>query len=286
MSLNPSLRLPAEPRIAAVVEFPSPPSRLAETLHDLAAGFARHWIWSALAYQDMRIRYRGSVLGPFWVTLTNLILVAALGSIYGVLFHIETTTYIPFLLAGLPIWQFVSTVIIEGCDTFFVARDIIPQVPLPFSIHAYRTVYRNLIVLAHTALIIPFGLIVFSVPTTWRLIEVPAGLLVLCVNGLWLNLLLGTISARFRDVPQIVANVVQVVFFITPIFWPLEAAGPWQPYLVYNPFFAALDVIRAPLLGGAAQPSSWPLLLICTAVGSLIGLAFFARFRERIAYWV
>lgn len=286
MSINPSLPLSGEPAVVTPAEFPTPPSRVSEALTDLVAGLSRSWIWTALAYQDMRVRYRGSILGPFWVTLTNLVLVAALGGIYSVLFHIETATYVPFLLCGLPIWQFISTVINEGCDTFYVARDIIPQVPLPFSIHAYRTIYRNVLVLAHTAVIIPFGLVVFAVTPSWRLVEVPLGLLVLCINGLWICFLLGTISARFRDVPQIVANVVQVLFFVTPIFWPLSAAGAWQPYLIYNPIFAGIDVIRSPLLGEAPEPTSWPVLLICTLVGNLVGFAFFTRFRERIAYWV
>jgi ABC-2 type transporter len=127
-------------------------------------------------------------------------------------------------------------------------------VPLPFSIHAYRTVYRNLIVLAHNAVIIPFGLILFRVPVTWHVIEIFPALLVLCINGLWISLLLGTISARFRDVPPIVANAVQVVFFITPIFWLVDAVGEWKRLLVLSPVFAAIDVVRAPLLGQATSP--------------------------------
>jgi ABC-type polysaccharide/polyol phosphate export permease len=285
MSVTPSLDYAAEPSIAAV-EWLSPPSRKAEALADLAAGLSRSWIWSALAYQDIKLRYRGSVLGPFWVTLTNLILIAAMGGIYGALFHIETATYVPFLMCGLSVWQFISTTINEGCATFTLAQDVIQQVPLPFSIQAYRNVYRNLIVLAHSAVIIPFGLMIFQVPLSWHIFEVVPAMLILCLDGLWISLLLGTISTRFRDIPPIVANFVQVVFFVTPIFWPLNAVGAWEPILALNPFFAAIDVIRSPLLGSAPYPSSWPLLLGFTLVGSVGGLAFFVRFRERIAYWV
>jgi len=81
---------------------------------DLAAGLARSWIWSALSYQDIKLRYRGSLLGPFWVTLTNLILVVAMGGIYGALFHIETEIYVPFLMCGLSSWQFISTMANRG----------------------------------------------------------------------------------------------------------------------------------------------------------------------------
>ncbi|HEX4185254.1 MAG TPA: ABC transporter permease [Stellaceae bacterium] len=243
-------------------------------------------MWSALAYQDIKLRYRGSLLGPFWITLTNLVLLVAMGEIYATLFKVETSTYIPFLMTGLLVWQFLSTVVNESCSTFTAAEDVIQQVPLPFSIQAYRTVYRNLIVLAHNAVIIPFGLILFRVPVNWHVLAIFPALLVLCANGLWISLLLGTISTRFRDVPPIVANAVQVVFFVTPIFWPIEAVGDWKPLLMLSPVFAAIDVVRAPLLGQAVSLHSWPILLVCTAVGAAFGLGFFVRFRERIAYWI
>ena len=82
------------------------------------------------------------------------------------------------------------------------------------------------------------------------------------------------------------ANAVQVVFFVTPIFWPIDAVGRWKPLLMLNPAFAAIDVVRGPLLGEATSPLSWPILFICTMVGAILGLGFFVRFRERIAYWI
>jgi len=288
MSVIPSLEYASAPSPVAGTEAELLPtaSRAAEALSDLLAGFTRAWMWSALAYQDIKLRYRGSLLGPFWITLTNLILLAAMGTIYAALFKMETSTYIPFLMTGLLVWQFLSTVVTESCSTFTAAQDLIQQVPLPFTIQAYRTVYRNLLVLAHNAVIIPFGLILFGVPVNWHVLEIFPGLLVLCVNGLWISLLLGTVSTRFRDVPPIVANAVQVVFFVTPIFWPLDAVGDWKPLLMLSPVFAAIDVVRAPLLGEAISPHSWPILLVCTVVGGTLGLGFFVRFRERIAYWI
>lgn len=289
MSINPSLHYAPMPSVTGTAtDSPTLPSqsRVVEGLSDLIAGSSRTWMWSALAYQDIKLRYRGSLFGPFWITLTNLVLLAAMGTIYAALFKLNTSSYIPFLMMGLLVWQFVSAIANESCGTFTAAQDVIQQVPLPFSIQAYRTVYRNLLVLAHNAVIIPFGLVLFRVPTTWRVVEIVPGLLVLCINGLWISLLLGTVSARFRDVPPIVANAVQVVFFITPIFWPLEAVGDWKPLLMLSPVFAAIDVVRAPLLGETVSPYSWPILLVCSFVGATFGLSIFIRFRERIAYWL
>jgi ABC-2 type transport system permease protein/lipopolysaccharide transport system permease protein len=269
------------------IELPAPPSRIGEAVADLTAGLNRSWIWTRLAYQDIKLRYRGSVLGPFWVTLTNLILIVAMGVIYARLFRVEAATYVPYIMMGILVWQFISGTITEACTTFTAAQDVIQQVPMPFSVQAYRVVYRNLIVLAHNAVIVPFGLILFKVPVGWNLLEVVPGLVLLSINGLWLSLLLGVVSTRFRDIPPIISNVVQVLFFLTPIFWPLNAVGhDLERILALNPFFAWIDVIRAPLLGVSPEPTSWPILIGCVVVGGVFGFLFFARFRERIAYWI
>lgn len=262
------------------------PSRLAEGVADLAAGMNRSWIWSRLAYQDIKERYRGSVLGPFWVTLTNLIMVASMGGIYAELFHQDLHTYVPYILTGILIWQFISGIINEGCFTFTNAQDVIQQVPMPFSVQAYRVIYRNIIILLHNAIILPFGLLLFRVPVDWHLIEIIPAFTILSINGLWMAILLGAISARFRDIPPIIGNIVQVLFFLTPIFWPIDSVQNLKHILVLNPFFAWIDTARAPLLGLPPEPTSWPILLICTAVGCSITFVFFVRFRERIAYWL
>src|SRR5690242_3738603 len=99
-------------------DWPNPPTRLAAAVADLVHGFQRSWMWSALAMQDIRLRYRGSLLGPFWLTISTIIMIAAMGLIYARLFHVDTATYLPFLAVGLVLWQFLSTVINEGCLTF------------------------------------------------------------------------------------------------------------------------------------------------------------------------
>jgi ABC-type polysaccharide/polyol phosphate export permease len=239
-----------------------------------------------MAMQDVRLRYRGSILGPFWLTISTVIMVVAIGVIYSRLFNMETQKYLPFLTVGLVVWQFISTTMTEGCDTFFSAKSIIQQLRLPFSVYVYRTVYRNLIVLAHNMLIVPAVLLLFQVEVGWSILAVVPALVVITVNGVWVATLLGMLGARYRDLPPIVTSLIQVVFFVTPIFWPPEALGNWAPFLPLNPMFAALDVIRAPLLGIAPMPYSWTVLLVVTVLGCAGSFLIFAKFRSRIAYWV
>jgi len=253
---------------------------------DIGVGFSQNWMWIELALQDIRQRYRGSILGPFWLTLSMAIMVGAMGVIYSRLFGAQADAYLPYLMLGLIIWQFFSSLAIDGCQTFLAAEQIIQQVSMPYTVHAYRVVFRNLIVLAHNAVIIPAGILIFRIPIGWSVLQTIPALLLVAIDGVWICLLCGMVSARFRDIPPIVTSVVQVVFFVTPIIWPVDTLGGSRFIVDINPVFAAVDVIRAPLLGVAVSPYSWPLLVTTTAVGSIGTFAFFARFRARIAYWV
>lgn len=267
-------------------DFPLPPSRAALAWRDLASGFAKSWMWTALAVQDVKLRYRGSALGPFWLTISTAIMVAAMGLIYARLFHTTTAVYVPYLTLGLVVWQFLANTIVEGCDTFIRQQSVIQQVPIPFSIQAYRLVARNFIVLAHTIVIVPVVLAIWGIAPGWRLLEVIPAVALLAVNGVWISLLLGLVSTRFRDVPPIVSSFLQVVFFLTPAIWPIDALGEWRGVATWNPLFAAIDVVRSPVLGAAPAESSWFLLIAWTVLGSLVTFALFARFRSRIAYWI
>jgi homopolymeric O-antigen transport system permease protein len=265
---------------------PPMPTRTAAAWADLVEGLSKTWMWSAMAMQDIRMRYRGSMLGPFWLTISMVIMIVALGVIYSRLFKMEIAHYLPYLTVGLVVWNFVSTVMTEGCQTFLSAQNIITQVRLPFSVHAWRTVYRNLIVMGHNVVIVPAVIIIFGIPIGWDALMVLPALAVLTLNGVWVSILLGLLSARYRDVAPIVTSIVQVIFFVTPIFWPQDALGEWMYVLPINPIFAAIDVVRAPLLGTAPLAYSWTVLLVVTVLGCLGTFALFAKFRQRIAYWI
>jgi len=262
------------------------PSRASRAWRDLVEGFKRNWLWTALAFQDIKLRYRGSVLGPFWLTISTLVMVVAMGFIYAHLFHTNARAYMPYLSLGLIVWQLISSLITEGCQTFLASEAVIQQVPIPFSIHAYRVVYRNLFVFAHNLVIVPLGIVVFGIPIDWHVIEVPLGAAALAVNGVWIAIFLGIVSARFRDIAPIVASFLQVAFFLTPVFWPIDALGAYKWIAEFNPLFAAIDVIRAPLIGVPVATYSWLVIAVTTAIGCTVTFVFFARYRGRIAYWI
>lgn len=270
----------------SVPESAPPPSQARLALLDLADGARARYLWSRLGWQDIRKRYRRSVLGPFWLTLSMGAFVAALGTLYGVLFDAHIAEYMPFLALGVIVWTLISDIIRDGCNAFIASQSIIKQVGLPLSVHVYRLLWRNLLTLLHNAVVFVVVALVFGVWPGWNGLLALPGLALLCLTGLWVALLFGIVSARFRDVPPIMSSVLRICFFVTPIIWTPDLIPTRPMVLDVNPFYHFIEVVRAPLLGQAPGLLSWIVVLGLTCAGWLVTFEFFRRHRRRIAYWV
>ncbi|MGH8605227.1 MAG: ABC transporter permease, partial [Gammaproteobacteria bacterium] len=243
------------------------PTVTSRALADLSEGLAQWQLWALLGWQDILQRYRRSLLGPFWLTFSMAIMVIALGILYAKLFRIDIHDYLPFLTLGFLAWGLISGVITEGCTALTAAEPFIKQMKLPFSLHVHRVVWRNLIIFAHNLVVYIGVAIWFGIwPGAVALLLVP-GIALILLNGIWVGLLFGMVCARFRDIPQIIASLLQVAFFLTPIIWRPELLGERAAFAHMNPFFHFVELIRAPLLGSAPSQLTWTVALITTLLG-------------------
>lgn len=245
-------------------------------------------VWK-LSFLDIRLRYRGSILGPFWLTLSNGVMVAALGFVYSRLFHMDIETYLPYLSLSLILWNFLSSLTSEGCTCFTISEAMIRASRMPLSLHAARVVIRNFLTFAHNIIVI---VVVFAImhkaPGDGSYMIIP-GFVLWFIDGFAICLLLGSFCARFRDIPPIVASIMQIAFFVTPVMWPptiLEHRGLGIYLVDWNPFYALLEIVRGPLLGTPHHSGIWHVALGYSAVLIVLSGVMFAFSRRRLAYWV
>lgn len=255
-------------------------------LKDLFEGIHSIYIWPMLGWQDIKQRYRRSVLGPFWLTISNATLIGGMGPLYGRLLDQDITTYFAYLAVGYVIWILIAGIIHDSCNAFISAEGYIKQVRLPFTVHVLRVVWKNVLILAHNFVIVILVVIIYVDGIDWRLLLAPLGVCLIAINGIWLGLLFGLLCARFRDIPQLVSSLLQIVFFLTPIMWRGEMLGRHQWVVQFNPIYHFLEITRAPLLAGAVPTTSWIVVGGITLAGFILALLIFARYRARIAYWV
>lgn len=262
------------------------PERLRRALADIRGGAERWRLAWALARNDIRHRYRGSVLGPLWLTLSQAIMLLAMGFLYSRLFKLELANYLPWLATSLIVWGLINSVVSEACACFTSAEGVVTRFPLPYSTYAIRSVMRNALISAHHLPLIAVVLLIFGVSPGWGLLLLPLGLLLFAINALSVSLLLGMICARFRDVGPIVGSVLQIAFFITPIMWKPELIGEHSVLLLLNPFHALLETMRAPIIEHGGTVYAWISASLYTLLLTGISGAFFVRFRDRLAFWV
>src|SRR5690606_18645547 len=122
---------------------------------------------------------------------------------------------------------------------------------------------------------------------SWNLLYLVPGLALMIANLLWVALVVGILCTRFRDLLPIIGNLLQVLFFVSPIVYQRAALPENLSFIAYlNPVFYFVEVVRAPLLGQAPIPAAFAVLAVCAVVGWAIAFRFFARTRARIAYWL
>ena len=210
----------------------------------------------------------------------------ALGVVYSQLFKTKISELLPFLAIGLVVWSFLASCVGEMPNLFVDNAAYIKDMRTnPLNI-VLRVLARNTIIFAHNLLIVIGIYLYFGIWPGWTGLLALPGFLLVMLNLFAIGIPLSIIGARFRDLSQITQNILQVVFFITPIFWfpRLLAEGSWV--IGANPVAYFMDLVRSPLLGRAPELISWTVSLSTLLVSSLVAAWIYKTKGDRIAFWV
>jgi lipopolysaccharide transport system permease protein len=262
-----------------------PPYRIA--CIDIVTGVHAVDIWGRLGWRETKRRYRRTAFGPFWTTVSLALFVTTLGLVWSNLWHKAPTTYLPYLTSGMLCWVFFVAVCTEGCASFIAYEGLIKQLRISYTLLACAVVWRNTIVFFHNIIILIVVCIYGGTPVTWSTLLVIPGFALLCLNAAWIVIVLGIACARYRDLQQLVANLLQISLFLTPIFWsPDQLTGSTAFFAQLNPLLQMLTVVRQPLLGMPPTALNWLAVVLMAAVGWTIALLTLTKLRHRVVYWL
>lgn len=265
-----------------------PKSGVRVALKDIGDAVLKYRLALIFGWQDVAQRYRRSRVGAFWLTLNMAVFIGALGLIFGTIFRTNMQEFLPYLCAGVITWGFISTSLTEGCTSFSASDGIILQVRLPLFTHILRSIWRNMIIFAHNIVIFPILLIIVGGNLNFNILWIVPGFLLLCINLVWVMLILAVVCARFRDMTQVMTNILQVMFYATPIMWMVKVLPDHvsRGYINWNPFYHFIELVRAPLFGAAPTMLNWSVAIFLALIGWVVAVIFFGRYRWRIAYWL
>ena len=253
---------------------------------DLWPIVAQNSTWRALALADIRSKYRRTVIGPWWITVSNGFTALIIGVVSGRFLGSDMTTYLPFFVTGMTIWTFMSSSLIEGSQTLIYAGGLIKTSNLPIGFYVMRMMQRNFIIFLHNIMVVPMVWLFLPWHPGWQILLAIPGLVLVYGFAVGMTFIISMICCRYRDIPQIVATVIQLFFFISPIIWMPEQLHGGHTVLRFNPVGYLLSVTRDPIVGRPVPLESWMLAGMTDIVVLAVAAWIYVRYRSRIIYWV
>jgi lipopolysaccharide transport system permease protein len=226
------------------------------------------------------------MLGPLWITVSMAAMLIGMGPLYSALFNIPRSEFFPHLTLGIIFWTFISTTLSDGCSVFINAARYLKQGDFSATLFAWRSITKNSLQLAHhLVLFIPVSMLC-GTALSWNIIYLIPGFVAVLINLHLLTISLGIVCARFRDVVQMVTSAMQLLMFLTPVFWIPSPSTSAIATIRYNPFSHLLDVLRGPLLGQAPLPFTWIFIAGFTGANLVLAALLFGAKRHRLTYWI
>jgi ABC-type polysaccharide/polyol phosphate export permease len=158
---------------------------------------------------------------------------------------------------------------------------------LSVDLYVGRSVFKTLITFGHHVILYFLGVAFALIPLTWTSLLAIPGIVLLFVNGFWIVMVLSFICARFRDVELFVRNIMQLAFFVTPIFWNYHQIASNRKFIVdYNVLFYFIEIVRNPLLGEVPPLSHYLTVLAVTVIGYALAYIVHRKMRPQLAFFV
>jgi ABC-type polysaccharide/polyol phosphate export permease len=234
-----------------------------------------------LVLRDLRLKYRGSVLGFFWSLANPLVMVGVYSVAFGLILKIATPHYVLYLVTGLLPWGCFAGSLMASTGSVIDGGSLVKAVYFPRAILPIAVVLFNLTQFVMTfAVVLPAVLLVHGMPLTPPMLAFPLLLLLQTLFTVGLALLLATATAFYRDVRHLLDVALQVVFWLTPIIYELKLIPPVLRALAWlAPMTPFIMGYRQCLYYGI-----WPEPLVWVQATTYAGLAFLAGLRVFRAY--
>jgi len=256
-------------------------------LAQLCIAFKQYRVWAFLGSQDIKTRFSRTKIGPIWIFLNLSIWCLGVGAIYGRLFNQDMSTFLPFLVSGFVLWGFIVGTLVEGGSAFTNAEGYIKQFNLPKQVYLFRCLVSNGLVLFISILVYVGVALFYKVPITIGVLWVVPGLILLFIISFFHIVLMAYLNVYIKDTSNIVASVMQVMFFLTPVIFTAEMLKDRGLDMVYllNPLYYLIELVRFPLLNSTHLPyEQYINAMIYAALVAVISTVLAGKLNAKVAH--
>lgn len=262
----------------------STPMRRRVRLRDMWTSLPVGWM---LGWRDMKTKYKQSALGPLWLVLQPLGMLAAITIAFSKVTSVDTgdVPYVVFALVGLAVWTYVQMAITLAPQTLPSNQQVVRRSPCPRVAFVTGTLIS---VLPPLAVVLAASVVAAAISGSLGVeaLAMPLMIAWLVVLMWGFTLLVTALGGRFRDAVALAPLVVQSGIFLTPVGYPLDAAGSFAKVLAFNPASGVIEGWRWSLLGIAPDGFAIGVALVETVIMALLGWYVFGRMETRFSDYV
>lgn len=244
----------------------------------------RYFLWNMVA-RDLKVRYKGSVLGLLWSLMNPLLMMFVFYLVFTYAFKINIPHYPIFLLCGLLPWNFFAVSISNATGSIIGQAGLVKKVAFPREILPLASNLANLVHFGIGLFILFVLMAIFRVKMSYLALGLPVLIAIQLIFVLGLSLLLSSLNVFYRDVQQILEVLILIWFYLTPIFYSLSMIpARFRRLFMLNPIAGLVIMYRAILFEN--QIPSYKVFsatLIVTVLTFALGILVFRRYQFRFA---
>jgi ABC-type polysaccharide/polyol phosphate export permease len=241
----------------------------------------------SLAKFEYILRFRRTKLGVFWNILSIILTVFLMSIIWSTIFKLSIYDYLPKLLFGFTIYNFVTSNITTSLELFAGKHSHdIQHLNTNRSIYVFRNIFVNIIDYLTYFIIFIFIFIFFDINLNKYSLLFFLGFFLIIFNSIWIAFFLSFLGARFRDITPLAKVIVGVGMMLTPVLWDKSMLGEYALYAYINPLTFFVESVKYPLMG--INPGILPFLglAIFLILGNIITKIFVDKNYKKLPFWV
>ena len=251
---------------------------------DITAGLRMQDLIGHLVARQVQRRFSRTALGPAWVLVTFAGYLGLMTLVSSAVLNLEPSSIVPHIAVGIALWLFLTATFTECSLVFVNNKQHLINTPLPYSAFIFSSLLANMVMLGIYVGATFILLRVFAVPfngnIAWLLLTLP----IFFGFVLGTSLVLAVVSSFVRDMAHLVATIMQLGIFVTPVWWREQDLHRFDQALVFNPFVHMINIVRDPLLGYPPQQTALVAAAVISVVVLVVGVVSFSMSRGRIAY--
>jgi len=254
---------------------------------DLLFSIKNYYSWAYLSYFDLKLKYRRTFLGPWWVVLGIAISATAMCFLWSTIFQLDWRSYLTYLFSGFIIWMWISQQVMDAPEVFCSSAQLLKAYPNPPIFYVFRYCFSSLLLfLHHVPLIIIVSFFVNHKINFSVLYSLPLGLLIIFINSILFSTNIGMLSARYRDFNPLIKSLMPPMLLLTPVLWKPEMLGSYASYVYMNPFTYFVGIVRNDIIGLDFDIYIWMGAILITIVQLILFIMLYSKKNKRIVFWV